>query len=136
MKSTENEVLKILEIKDKLIKNIEIDILSEFKNVENDFDGYKYSFSRNFSIHIRPLTFDEIINILYWYYEIEITDDKEYDLFNLIVEIRDNNTCKDFYDFLFTSSLDSFISDQLEEIMWIKNFQHKEELFLEVNRQV
>ena len=136
MKSTENKVLKIIEIKDKLIKNIEIDILSEFINVENDFDGYKYSFSRNFSIHIRPLSFDEIKNILYWYYEIEITDDKEYDLFNLIVEIRDNNTCKNFYDCLFTSSLDSFISGQLEEIMWIKNFQYKEELFLEVNRQV
>ena len=131
---------ELIEMRDNLIKNIEKDILEDYKT-DDDFD-YNTSYSCNLIANIkykkhRNWTFDEARDILFLYFEIDIVDnDKEYNLFELISQVYDDCDEDKEFDYLMRGSLDGFIYNAFEKQMWKKNFKDREESFLKLNHHL
>lgn len=65
----------------------------------------------------KKFTFEELRDMFFYLHDINITDDSDYNLFNLIVEMRDNLNKEDFYELFHNNSYDQFIVDNLQEYL-------------------
>lgn len=65
----------------------------------------------------KKFTFEELRDILFYLHNIDITDDSDYNVFNLIVAMRDNLNKNDFYELFHNNSYDQFIIDNLQEYL-------------------